>query len=119
MSEKGFKNILEKIGVKIGDIVFFGVGDKKIVLDYMGRLRLKVVEMFDLIDKNVLNFLWVVNFFMFEKIENGYYVAYYFFMMFKNIECEDIEEIEAYVYDVVFNGVEFGGGSIRIYKEEM
>ncbi|GAA6922598.1 aspartate--tRNA ligase [Helicobacter pylori] len=119
LSEKGLKNILEKTGAKTGDIVFFGAGDKKIVLDYMGRLRLKVAETLDLIDKDALNFLWVVNFPMFEKTENGCHAAHHPFTMPKNIECEDIEEIEAYAYDVVLNGVELGGGSIRIHKEEM
>lgn len=119
LSEKGLKNILEKTGAKTGDIVFFGAGDKKIVLDYMGRLRLKVSETLDLIDKDALNFLWVVNFPMFEKTENGYHAAHHPFTMPKNIECEDIEEIEAHAYDVVLNGVELGGGSIRIHKEEM
>ncbi|MFP6210206.1 aspartate--tRNA ligase [Helicobacter pylori] len=119
LSEKGLKNILEKTGAKTGDIVFFGAGDKKIVLDYMGRLRLKVAETLDLIDKDALNFLWVVNFPMFEKTENGYHAAHHPFTMPKNIECEDIEEVEAHAYDVVLNGVELGGGSIRIHKEEM
>ncbi|WP_367696225.1 aspartate--tRNA ligase [Helicobacter pylori] len=119
LSEKGLKNILEKTDAKTGDIVFFGAGDKKIVLDYMGRLRLKVAETLDLIDKDALNFLWVINFPMFEKTENGYHAAHHPFTMPKNIECEDIEEIEAHAYDVVLNGVELGGGSIRIHKEEM
>ncbi|WP_390555338.1 GAD domain-containing protein, partial [Helicobacter pylori] len=66
LSEKGLKNILERTNAQVGDIVFFGAGDKKIVLDYMGRLRLKVAETLDLIDKDALNFLWVVNFPMFE-----------------------------------------------------
>ncbi len=119
LSEKGLKNILERTDAKTGDIVFFGAGDKKIVLDYMGRLRLKVAETLDLIDKDALNFLWVVNFPMFEKTENGYHAAHHPFTMPKNIECEDMEEIEAHAYDVVLNGVELGGGSIRIHKEEM
>ncbi|MGL2397403.1 aspartate--tRNA ligase [Helicobacter pylori] len=119
LSEKGLKNILERTDAQVGDIVFFGAGDKKIVLDYMGRLRLKVAETLDLIDKDALNFLWVVNFPMFEKTENGYHAAHHPFTMPKNIECEDIEEIEAHAYDVVLNGVELGGGSIRIHKEEM
>ncbi|WP_120885419.1 aspartate--tRNA ligase [Helicobacter pylori] len=119
LSEKGLKNILERTNAQTGDIVFFGAGDKKIVLDYMGRLRLKVAETLDLIDKDALNFLWVVHFPMFEKTENGYHAAHHPFTMPKNIECEDIEEIEAHAYDVVLNGVELGGGSIRIHKEEM
>ncbi|MGL2789444.1 aspartate--tRNA ligase [Helicobacter pylori] len=119
LSEKGLKNILERTDAQVGDIVFFGAGDKKIVLDYMGRLRLKVAETLDLIDKDALHFLWVVHFPMFEKTENGYHAAHHPFTMPKNIECEDIEEIEAHAYDVVLNGVELGGGSIRIHKEEM
>ncbi|AFI06074.1 aspartate--tRNA ligase [Helicobacter cetorum] len=119
LSEQGLKTILERTNAQVGDIVFFGAGDKKIVLDYMGRLRLKVAEMLDLIDKDALNFLWVVDFPMFEKTENGYHAAHHPFTMPKNIECENIEEIEAYAYDVVLNGVELGGGSIRIHKEEI
>ncbi|AFI04602.1 aspartate--tRNA ligase [Helicobacter cetorum] len=119
LSELGLKTILERTNAQVGDIVFFGAGDKKIVLDYMGRLRLKVAEMLNLIDKDALNFLWVVDFPMFEKIDNGYHALHHPFTMPKNLECQDLEEINSIAYDVVLNGVELGGGSIRIHKEEI
>ncbi|WP_104761783.1 aspartate--tRNA ligase [Helicobacter cetorum] len=119
LSKQGLKTILERTNAQVGDIVFFGAGDKKIVLDYMGRLRLKVAEMLNLIDKDALNFLWVVDFPMFEKIDNGYHALHHPFTMPKNLECQDLEEINSIAYDVVLNGVELGGGSIRIHKEEI
>ncbi|WP_104713488.1 aspartate--tRNA ligase [Helicobacter cetorum] len=119
LSEQGLKTILERTNAQVGDIIFFGAGDKKVVLDYMGRLRLKVAEMLNLIDKDVLNFLWVVDFPMFEKIDNGYHALHHPFTMPKNLECQDLEEINSIAYDVVLNGVELGGGSIRIHKEEI
>ncbi|MPA79920.1 aspartate--tRNA ligase, partial [Campylobacter coli] len=105
---------------EVGDVVFFGAGVKKVVLDYMGRFRLFLAEELKLLDSNALEFLWVVDFPMFEKNDDGSYSAMHHpFTMPKNIDEENLEEISSIAYDVVLNGVELGGGSIRIHKNEI
>ncbi len=109
----------DALDLQDGDLVFFGAGDAKIVLDYMGRLRVKCAEIMDLIPQNVYKLLWVVDFPMFEFADNRYYALHHPFTMPKNIDCENPLEISSIAYDVVLNGFELGGGSIRIHKSEI
>lgn len=105
--------------LEIGDVIFFGVGKKKIVLDYMGRFRIFLAEALNIIDPDRLEFLWVVDFPMFEENDDGSYSAMHHpFTMPNNID-DDIEDITSIAYDVVLNGVELGGGSLRIHKSDI
>lgn len=118
--EEDLKELEKRCELEIGDVVFFGAGVKKVVLDYMGRFRLFLAEELKLLDSNALEFLWVVDFPMFEKNDDGSYSAMHHpFTMPKNIDEENLEEISSIAYDVVLNGVELGGGSIRIHKNEI
>ncbi|EAB5281648.1 aspartate--tRNA ligase [Campylobacter upsaliensis] len=118
--EEDLKELEKRCELKVGDVVFFGAGVKKVVLDYMGRFRLFLAEELKLLDPNILEFLWVVDFPMFEKNDDGSYSAMHHpFTMPKNIDEENLEEISSIAYDVVLNGVELGGGSIRIHKNEI
>ena len=118
--EEDLKELEKRCELEIGDVVFFGAGVKKVVLDYMGRFRLFLAEELKLLDSNALKFLWVVDFPMFEKNDDGSYSAMHHpFTMPKNIDEENLEEISSIAYDVVLNGVELGGGSIRIHKNEI
>ncbi len=119
LSENSIKELESRANLKEGDIIFFGAGSKSVVLDYMGRLRLEVAKQLDMIDENVLKFLWVVDFPMFEKDDGKIKALHHPFTMPKGLDKDDVEEIESIAYDVVLNGVELGGGSIRIHKEEM
>lgn len=106
--------------LEIGDVVFFGAGAKKVVLDYMGRFRIFLAQTLGIIDENALEFLWVVDFPMFEENDDGSYSAMHHpFTMPKNVDEENIEDISSVAYDVVLNGVELGGGSVRIHKKEI
>lgn len=106
--------------LETGDVVFFGAGAKKIVLDYMGRFRIFLAQTLGIIDENALEFLWVVDFPMFEENDDGSYSAMHHpFTMPKNVDEENIEDISSVAYDVVLNGVELGGGSVRIHKKEI
>ncbi|MGX3097767.1 aspartate--tRNA ligase [Helicobacter sp. 23-1046] len=112
--------LIRRVGAQMGDIIFFGAGAKKVVWDYMGRLRCKVAQDLGLIDSQKLEFLWVVDFPMFEKNDDGSISALHHpFTMPKDIDKSDIESIESIAYDVVLNGVELGGGSIRIHKDSI
>ena len=117
-SEDDLKEIVDRCDLKVGDVVFFGAGDKKVVLDYMGRFRIYLAELMDIIPQDEFRFVWVVDFPMFE-IEDGKVKALHHpFTMPKDLD-KDIEEISSIAYDVVLNGVELGGGSIRIHKEDI
>lgn len=120
ITQEKLNELLQRIGAQVGDIIFFGAGAKKVVWDYMGRLRCKIAQDLGLIDSKKLEFLWVVDFPMFEKNDDGSISALHHpFSMPKNIDNNDIEAIESVAYDVVLNGVELGGGSIRIHKDSI
>ncbi|ASM40516.1 aspartate--tRNA ligase [Campylobacter sp. RM12327] len=119
-AQSDLDEIMKRCELKVGDVVFFGAGKKKIVLDYMGRFRLFLADQLGLIDKNRLEFLWVVDFPMFEQNDDGTYSAMHHpFTMPNNVDEEDIEDITSIAYDVVLNGIELGGGSIRIHKADI
>lgn len=119
-SESDLKELSKRCELELGDVVFFGAGVKKTVLDYMGRFRIFLAQELNLIDPNALEFLWVVDFPMFEQNDDGSYSAMHHpFTMPKNIDENDLEEISSIAYDVVLNGVELGGGSIRIHKNDI
>ncbi len=112
------QKIIDVSNLKVGDVIFFGAGDKKIVLDYMGRFRIYLAELMDIIPKEKFEFVWVVDFNMFE-VDNGNVKALHHpFTMPKNLNAP-VEDMESIAYDIVLNGVELGGGSIRIHKSKI
>ncbi len=120
-SESDLQLIIERTQMEVGDVVFFGAGDKKTVWDYMGRFRIFIAEheKMNLINKDLFEFVWVVDFPMFEIEDGGVKALHHPFTMPKNLNHEHLEDIESIAYDIVLNGVELGGGSIRIHKEEI
>ena len=123
-SESDLQEIIDRCELKVGDVVFFGAGDKKTVLDYMGRFRLYLAELMDIINKDEYRFVWVVDFPMFEVEEGKIKALHHPFTMPQldengNISYDDIEDLKSVAYDIVLNGTELGGGSIRIHKEDI
>ncbi|NLY03671.1 MAG: aspartate--tRNA ligase [Campylobacter sp.] len=117
--ENDLDEIVKRCKLEVGDVVFFGAGKKKTVLDYMGRFRIYLAEQMGIIDKDKMEFLWVVDFPMFEENDDGSYSAMHHpFTMPNNLD-DEIEDITSIAYDVVLNGVELGGGSIRIHKNDI
>jgi len=117
-------SIIERCELEVGDAVFFGAGEKKIVLDYMGRFRIYLAEMMDIIPDDKFEFIWVVDFPMFEVDDGKVKALHHPFTMPKlsengGLDYDDVEEIESIAYDIVLNGTELGGGSIRIHKEDI
>jgi aspartyl-tRNA synthetase len=117
--EKDLEAIVERSELVVGDVIFFGAGDKKTVLDYMGRFRIYLAELMDIIPQDEYVFEWVVDFPMFEVEDNKIKALHHPFTMPKNVDAKDPEEIESIAYDMVLNGVELGGGSIRIHKKDI
>ncbi len=118
-SEEDLEEIIKVTDLKEGDVVFFGAGDKKTVWDYMGRFRLFLANEMNIIPSDAYEFLWVVDFPMFEVEDGKTKALHHPFTMPKDLNKEDLEEIESIAYDIVLNGTELGGGSIRIHKEEI
>ena len=123
-TEEDLQEIIDRCDIKVGDVVFFGAGDKKTVLDYMGRFRLYLAELMDIIDEDEYRFLWVVDFPMFEVEDGKIKALHHPFTMPQldengNISYDDLEDLKSIAYDIVLNGTELGGGSIRIHKENI
>jgi len=123
-SEVDLQAIVDRCKLAVGDVVFFGAGDKKTVLDYMGRFRIYLAELMEIIPEDRYEFLWVMDFPMFEVEEGKIKALHHPFTMPKlsedgTLDYEEIEEIESIAYDIVLNGTELGGGSIRIHKEDI
>jgi aspartyl-tRNA synthetase len=126
-SADDLKNIQEKMGAKAGDILLFLADDVSVVCAGLGALRVKLAKQLKLIPEKVYNFLWVMDFPLFEydREEKRWNAMHHPFTSPKQEHIqymdspENIGKMQARAYDVVLNGVELGGGSIRIHKEEV
>jgi len=122
LSEKELESLGKKLDLKNGEVVFFGAGNKKIVFDSMGALRQKLAEDFDLIDKTSWKPLWITDFPMFdETLEGALTPSHHPFT--KSLSTLDLLEKSPHqaiseAYDLVLNGFELGGGSMRIHDAE-
>ncbi len=114
--------ILERVKAENGDIIFFGAGHEDVVNASIGALRIKLGHDLQLLTHQWAP-LWVTDFPLFEKGENGVWLARHHPFTAPNIkhldELKDPESIKAYAYDLVLNGYEVGGGSIRIHDAKM
>ena len=126
LSEDEMKAIIEKTQAKTGDVIFIIADKKKVVVSALGALRLKIGKDLDLINKDDFKFLWVVDFPMFDydEEEQRYKAEHH---PFTSIKAEDLdkflagqtEDIRTNTYDLVLNGSEIGGGSIRIFNPKI
>ncbi|MBY0222586.1 MULTISPECIES: aspartate--tRNA ligase [Sporosarcina] len=108
---------------EVGDLFLFGADKKSVVADSLGALRLKLGKDLDMIDQSLYNFLWVTDWPLFEYDEEDgrYYAAHHPFTMPADVEQLKThpESVKAQAYDLVLNGYELGGGSLRIYQREV
>jgi len=118
-TDEDIQAIIDRCELEVGDVVFFGAGEKRLVWDYMGRFRIYLAEMMDIIPEDKFEFVWVMDFPMFEVEDGKVKALHHPFTMPKSLDYDDIEEIESIAYDIVLNGTELGGGSIRIHKEDI
>ncbi|WP_172106165.1 aspartate--tRNA ligase [Allofrancisella frigidaquae] len=122
ISEETLFNIIEKTGAKEGDLLFFGAGKAKVVNDSMGALRAKIGEDFEIFTKDWAP-LWVIDFPMFEKDDNRLYAMHHPFTAPQIDSIDELnqnpEKLLSRAYDMVINGYEVGGGSIRIHKQDI
>ncbi|PJC37407.1 aspartate--tRNA ligase [Candidatus Peregrinibacteria bacterium CG_4_9_14_0_2_um_filter_53_11] len=125
LGEAEVEALKKELNLKVGDIVFFAADSFEVACTSLGQVRLACADIFELRDPNVFAFLWVVDFPMFEwsKEDQTISAAHH---PFCSIKVEDLHLLEseplkarAKAYDFVLNGVEVGGGSIRIHKPEI
>ena len=125
-TEEKLAEITQKLGIKNNEIALILADKYKIVHDGLGALRLKLGEELELINKDSFKFLWVVDFPMFEwsEEENRYKAQHHPFTSIKQedrkyLDSNELDKIKTDSYDIVLNGYEIGGGSIRIHEEEL
>ena len=126
LKEEEMNAIIEKMGAETGDIILI-VGDKNsVVFQSLGALRLELAKKYDLIkDKNEFNFCWITEFPLFEydEEENRYTACHHPFTAPMDEDLDMIETnpgaVRSKAYDLVLNGEELGGGSIRIHNMEL
>ena len=128
LNEEHIADILRITEAQDGDLILLGAGDKQIVNQSLDRVRQYIAKDLNLIDKSKWNFLWVTDFPMFERNEeeNRYEALHHPFCSPKNIKSKDpenlqkeIEDSTANAYDLVLNGLELGGGSLRIHEANL
>ena len=128
LSEGESAGIAKHMGAQPGDAIFFAAGEKVSSLSLLGAVRLEIGRRFNLIPENQWKFLWVVDAPMFEKIDNsdpnsGWTAVHHPFTgpkpEFKDTFDKDPGNALAYAYDIVLNGTELGGGSIRIHDRDV
>ena len=123
-SEKNFQDIRNLTSAEKGDVIFMIIGDEKIVNNSLSFLRNYIAKENRLIDDNIMKFLWVTDFPLFEKDdENKWQPAHH---VFSSPKLEDIKfldtdpgKVNADLFDLVCNGVELGSGSIRIHDRHL
>ena len=124
LSEECIENLIKELNLNKNDLVFFGAGKAKIVNDYMSRLINKIGKDLNLL-KDGYEACWVTEFPMFEKDNDGKVSALHHPFTspaqsdLEELQKIDINSIKSRAYDFVVNGIELGGGSIRIHNKEI
>lgn len=124
-TEEELAELKTRMNAEDGDLILFSADTKKVVADVLGNLRLKIGRDLGLIDDNVYKFAWVVDFplLSYDEEEKRYVAEHHPFTRPRDEDIhyfdEDPSKIRAQAYDLVLNGYEVGGGSMRIYKREI
>jgi aspartyl-tRNA synthetase len=125
VSEEENRAMVEKAGAGIGDLVLILAGPEELVYPQLGQLRVMMAKEYDLVDESKHNLLWVTDFPLLEwDPEDGrYYAMHHPFTSPRTEDLEGMEDnprdVKARAYDLVLNGNEIGGGSIRIHNREV
>ncbi|UAJ73666.1 aspartate--tRNA ligase [Synechocystis sp. PCC 7339] len=121
LDEEQVKTLLQRTQANAGDLLLFGAGDTATVNKSLSRLRLVLGEQLGLIDPDAVNLLWITDFPMFEwnADEKRWEALHHPFTAPHPEDLEDLKTARAQAYDLVMNGVEIGGGSLRIYQREV
>ena len=125
MTEEELKALVERMQGEPGDLLLFAADKDKVVWDVLGALRLELARELGLLDKNQYNFLWVTEFPLLEwsEEENRFMAMHHPFTMPMEEDWDKIDSdpgaVRAKAYDIVLNGTELGGGSVRIHQDDI
>ncbi|MCI8484666.1 MAG: aspartate--tRNA ligase [Lachnospiraceae bacterium] len=125
MEEDTLKKLVEKMDGQPGDLLLFAADKNTVVWDVLGALRLELGKELELIDKDQYNFLWITEFPLLEwsEEENRFMAKHHPFTMPMEEDWENIDSdpgaVRAKAYDIVLNGTELGGGSVRIHQNDI
>ncbi len=125
MTEEELQALAEKMQGEPGDLLLFAADKNKVVWDVLGALRLELARQMELLDKNQYNFLWVTEFPLLEwsEEENRFMAMHHPFTMPMEEDWDKIDSdpgaVRAKAYDIVLNGTELGGGSVRIHQNDI
>lgn len=125
MTDEEMDALVKAMDGKAGDLLLFAADKKKLVYDVLGALRLELAKQMDLLDKNEFCFVWVTEFPLLEwnEEENRFTAMHHPFTMLMEEDLElldtDPGKVRAKAYDIVLNGNEIGGGSVRIHQNDI
>ncbi len=125
MTEEELEDLVKAMDGEPGDLLFFAADKNKVVYDVLGNLRLEIARNLNLLDKSKFNFLWVTEFPLLEWSEeqNRYVAMHHPFTMPMEEDLDKLDsnpgEVRAKAYDIVLNGTEIGGGSVRIHMDNV
>lgn len=125
LTEEETKSLIAAMEAKPGDLLLFAADKNKVVYDVLGNLRLEIARNLGILDKNQYNFLWVTEFPLFEysEEEKRYVAMHHPFTMPMEEDLpmlkSDPDKVRAKAYDIVLNGTEIGGGSVRIFQNHV
>jgi aspartyl-tRNA synthetase len=125
MTENELSGLVTAMEAKAGDLIFFAADKNKVVFDVLGSLRIEIAKQLELIDKDKYNFLWVTEFPLLEysEEEKRYTAMHHPFTMPMDEDLEYLTTnpgcVRAKAYDIVLNGTEVGGGSVRIFQNDV
>ena len=125
MTESELSGLVSAMDGKAGDLLLFAADKNKIVWNVLGALRLMMAKELGLLDESKFHFLWITDFPLFEwsEEENRYMAMHHPFTMPKEEDLDNIDvnpaSVRAEAYDIVLNGTELGGGSVRIHQNDI
>ena len=125
MTDEEMDALVAAMDGKAGDLLLFAADKKKLVYDVLGALRLELAKQMDLLDKNEYRFVWVTEFPLLEwsEEENRFTAMHHPFTMLMEEDLPlldtDPGKVRAKAYDIVLNGNEIGGGSVRIFDQDI
>lgn len=124
-TEEGLRELIDAMGGKTGDLLLFAADKNKVVWDVLGAMRLHMAKEMGLIDPNQFNFLWVTEFPLLEWSEEDerFKAMHHPFTMPMEEDWDKVDSdpgaVRAKAYDIVLNGTELGGGSVRIHQNDI
>ncbi len=125
MTEEELADLVKAMNGESGDLLLFAADKTSVVWDVLGNLRLEIARQMEILDKNIFNFVWVTEFPLVEwnEDQNRFVAMHHPFTMPMEEDLHyldtDPSKVRAKAYDIVLNGTEIGGGSVRIFNNEI